>query len=54
MPRACSSAGVISDELFVAGAGAWAPSGCCKRLVRSSTRKADAIAAMPGLVTVHC
>ena len=36
------------------GAGAWAPRGCWSSETRVSTRRADAMGAIPGRVTVHC
>jgi len=36
------------------GASARAPSGCCRIETRVSTRRAEAMGAIPGRVTVHC
>jgi len=41
-------------EAWDIGAGAAALRGCCNTLTSSSTSNADAIAAIPGRVTVHC
>jgi len=45
---------LLEEDEEAEGADARGPSGCCKIETRVSTRRAEAIGAIPGRVTVHC